>query len=251
MYWLGGGVPFSADDVLTPEVRSALVDPSRRWVASSEPVTAVPSAIARAVAISPDGTAIVDKLRDVPGGFQLDRRARDQLAVAESVPLAPPAREGFGVAYTRLGDAVLIAGGHYPGGAAAQDLWIDHQGAWSTLPLDAARPPVDVETTTYAWGKARLWLVDRSGSGERHLYRINPWTGHVETLRNLHFLKLFDRVWLRTLDDGRVLLAATKEHMHFAAILAARPEAPEQVRLDGIRFGTGKLLKAPEMQMGA
>ena len=85
---------------------------------------------------------------------------------------------------------------------------------------------------------------------KRTAYRVSPWTGEVETLRELHFLKPFDQVWLRTIEDGRVLLAATTANVHFVALLESGPFANGKVSLEGFEFGVGKLLKAPEIRYG-
>ena len=254
VYWLASGARFSADDVLSAGVRDAFVDHELRWVAPSEPITMVRRAsVARAVAVSADGTEIVETLITTASGFAIRSGRQDDTPLAQLSLVGPTARSGFGAAYSRLADAVFVVGGRLANGTPALDVRTEHAGAWSSVALVTERPPVDVEAATYAWADGRLWLVDReptSKSSRRFLYRVSPWTGQVETLRELHFLKQFDRVWLRTVDDGRVLLAATTANVHFAALLESAPFAGGKVSLQGFDFGVGELLKAPEIRYG-
>jgi hypothetical protein len=257
-FWLVGAQRGQANDVLTPKLRASFTDPSVRWVAASEAATNTQlPALGRAVLIAADGSAVVDRLERSPTGFRLalgDRAAPEpdeppRLAALTAASEAPSPRTGFGAVYSRLAGFTAIIGGRLLDGTPARDVWVHTDGTWTRAEIVGAAALANVEAAAFSWLDQRLWIVERlPGAGksqQRRLVRIDPASGHVFSVAELSSLADHDEIWLRTLDDGRILLAAAKGSTHLLAIVSSRPFTRATPKVDACRSGGGRLVAAP------
>jgi hypothetical protein len=255
-YWLVGAQRGEANDLLTQKLRGSFTDPSVRWVAASEAATNTQlPALGRAVLVAADGTAVVDRLERSPTGFRL--ALGDRVPEPDEPPTlagltasaAPSARTDFGAAYSRLADFVAIIGGRFLDGTPARDLWVHHAGVWTRAEITGDAALAQVEAAAFSWFDERLWIVEQvPGSGKsnkRRLLRIDPVSGYVFSIAELSSLADHDEVWLRTLDDGRMLLAAAKGSTCLLALLSSKPFTRATPKVDDCRSGGGQLLAAP------
>jgi hypothetical protein len=101
----------------------------------------------------------------------------------------------------------------------------------------------------YSWFDGQLWIIERTPgpgkSGTRRALRIDAVSGHVLSVATLSSLADHEHVWLRTLDDGRILLVAAKGSTHQLAILSSIPFTGAKPKVDACRTGSGELLAAP------
>jgi hypothetical protein len=122
-------------------------------------------------------------------------------------------------------------------------------GTWTRAEIVGAAALANVEAAAFSWLDQRLWIVERlPGAGksqQRRLVRIDPASGHVFSVAELSSLADHDEIWLRTLDDGRILLAAAKGSTHLLAIVSSRPFTRATPKVDACRSGGGRLVAAP------
>jgi hypothetical protein len=127
------------------------------------------------------------------------------------------ARRDFAVVYSRLAGALwllrngeLVAPEDEPR-AIVRSRIMDPGGGWSRHGLTLERPLGDQARAAFSPRDWRIWSLDRSSQGTKawRLRRIDPGSGKVETSKLLDVLAKYDKVWLASYDDGRVLLVAT------------------------------------------
>ncbi|MEB2313094.1 MAG: hypothetical protein OZ921_17770 [Sorangiineae bacterium] len=281
LYWLSGGRRFSADAVVSPRLRAALVDPELFWVAASEPVATTQSvALPRAVALTADGSRLTEALLRTDSGYQLSSEAEppgdgDQNPIARLTPAlqaaaGPSPRSGFGATLSRVTGVLAVVGGRDALGRPLGDVWTLRHDGWQSQRLFGAAPPADVTAATYAWRGSRVWLVaERAGRARwraghaprRMLYRVDPDSGWIDGVWPLGALGWAEHLWLTATADGRVVLTAAGEHRWLLAVLSsarpargaagrARRRAGGPPALDGFAAGEGTLAAPPRLSQG-
>jgi hypothetical protein len=64
-------------------------------------------------------------------------------------------------------------------------------------------------------------------------------------------LEHFDNLWLRTLEDGRIVLIGQKGNVHWLALLSAIPFLPNApVTVEGATSGVGRVQVPPAIRFG-
>lgn len=136
--------------------------------------------------------------------------------------------------------------------APFDDAWVERDGEWSERPLTNA--PRDAQAAVFSPRDWRVWVIDGRGSGKkrtRHLMRIDADAGWVETDVALRVLNAFDRVWLTTIEDGRVVFVGAIGPTYTVALLSAEPFAKKaRIRVDGAWFGLGEVVVGPDVGDG-
>ncbi len=80
---------------------------------------------------------------------------------------------------------------------------------------------------------------------------MGPETGAVDTDLPVPSLDAYTATWLSTLEDGRVVLAATNATSHVLALLSTEPFSPQStVRVVGARFTAGEIVSGPIVGYG-
>jgi len=245
-----------ANELFSPALRTSLGRVTDAWVTHSEPASLCNSeGCTDAYLLAPDATKVLDALVVTPTGFAM--AVADDVGIGE-VPgkvldvLGPTPRTGFAAVWSRMAAALYVVGGRDPEtGAVRQDLWRFHEGdtAWSSVPVG----PGHVEqalAAVYSHRDQRLWVLD-GREGDAHLLRVNPELGLVETDVRVPSLGGFTRMWLRTIEDGRVVLVATNATSHVVALLTTDPfTSLPNVRVEGAKFDTGEVLSPPFVNLG-
>ncbi len=215
------------------------------------------------------GPPLTDELPAVCGGAGgegtgdsrvVPTAARMILAAAGS-PERPPARARHATAWSRVHGMLVVAGGVGSGGEPQRDvwtLWADR--GWNRAELVGEPVPASVQASVYSWRDARLWILDdeaRGGGGGRprgrawRLYRVDPVSGFVDTRVRVPALDAFDRVYLTTIEDGRVLLSAATASRFVVVLLSTRPfSGTATVDVDGVLHEGGELAAPPQVSEG-
>lgn len=81
--------------------------------------------------------------------------------------------------------------------------------------------------------------------------RVDPEAGFVETDVRVPALDLFERIWLTTIEDGRVVVVASRLATYAIALLSSdRFAARPHVHLDGARIYPGTIVIGPTVRYG-
>jgi len=235
-------------------------------VGSVEPSTSVGagSSAPAGVALSPDGTQVLDHVVQRRGSFVTQR---DAMGDAElPVPLsstsvqpwstasAPAPRTGFQAVYSQAAARTFLVGGTDAAtGLPTRDIWWNDvaSGAWSKVPLEGYTPG-KVNAATYSYREGKLWVLDEVAMGPismARLTRVDPVTGTTEEVGRWPRLRLgskwvFDRHWLALDQDGAVLLVASSA-MTNKHVIVRLQETGAGARVDGVRIGQFALAGPP------
>jgi hypothetical protein len=234
-----GGMP--ATGALSSALLSSLVDSTKRWVGASEPIAITNRASSpRALMLSSDGTTVLGQLTRSATGFSYSRTG----VRATMVP-----RTGFATAYSRTADALFVAGGMSAAGGPLADAWTYRNGAWTSVAIDSDHVPVNVLSAVFSHQDMRMWIVSEPVRGQRHLLRLDPATGAVDTDVRLTELDAMTTPYLTELEDGRVLLAGTDSTSVFLAFLDR--DVNGRIVLGAQYRAAGSLAMAPAVAHGA
>ena len=124
---------------LSPALQTEVANPSLVWVNAVEPLADIGrvSGSLQAVALSADGTTIVDRVLSSNGGLQ---SARDMGLLGSPIGADPPSpRRGFQAVLSRAAGGLFVLGGQDAStGAALHDAWVQLVGqGWRQIVLAA------------------------------------------------------------------------------------------------------------------
>lgn len=221
-----------------------------------------------AVALSADGTTIVDRVYQQQAGFvgQYDREVLvDEveggvraMSLDGSVLGGPSPRRGFQGVYSRASGRVFVVGGTDAASSATSgDIWWRRATGsdWYRVPLDGYAPE-DVIAATYSYRDHNLWVLDQHRHGGLLLARlvsIDPSTGHHTLVGAWPRVRLlgdwvYDRRWLVVDRDGSLLVVASSSRLRNHAIV--RIDLADTPTVDGVRLAPGLLGAAPAVDAG-
>ncbi|MBX3126102.1 MAG: hypothetical protein KF718_05275 [Polyangiaceae bacterium] len=186
-----------------------------------------------------------------PRGWALDTRVPILAAAAAAEPAT--LRTDFVATYSRLTNVVSVVGGRAVGSEAALNDVVSFRDGEPPLHVQLTRslPPV-LQAATYSARHARVWVLGHQsapgnqGKAQWSLLRVNPATGEVDEPDPLPELQSYERAWLRTTAEGRIVVVATRRAHHVVLLVDVEPfrdDAP--LRRLGKRPGTGEVVSLP------
>ncbi len=245
-------------DRVGPALRSSLAS-GAVWVSAAEssPNIGQGTTEPAALALSTDGTQILDRVLQSPSGvFSLRDLERGEVVGAMSAtaqPFGPAPRSDFQAVYSRaLGRLFLVGGNDLTTRQATHDIWWFDLDAyqWNRVALDGYAPE-RVLAATYSYRDRHLWVLDdyKVGAFRRaRLVRIDPATGQSEQIGAWPRAiwprdGVFDKHWLMLDSDGNVLFVASSEWVKEHAVVRIALDGSPHV--DGIRLAPRALLLPP------
>ena len=259
----GRGVALSALDVpgcagtsIPTDVRGALT--TRRWTSAVEPLAALPGLDPRvmAVALSPDGTTLLDVALDTGGELRSLAETEDTLSArlseSQRSATSPPPRAGAASVLSRAVQGVFVVGGEDAAGAPTRDVWFQALGApWRDIPLSGAVRPERVLAATFGFADGHLWIVDeidapRRGRGPSRrlarLLRVDVASGEIEVVIVAPRHRPDLRPYLSVDPQGAIVLTLAGERRFVSLRLEARRGRHNVSR---VRTERGKLVRPP------
>lgn len=262
--WLSEGGGRDASRMLSPELALVLADPTSLVVPASEPSSVGGGFGPRGVVLQPDpssgGVSIKGIQYDGAAGFQLVPMEGLSGAVLEAVARyfeAPSPRGDFALAYSRLTDALYVFHGTDTAAPAhGARVWTRAESGWNGRELSEATPePLDTRAV-FSIQDGHLWVLDRGTSpvGVR-LRRIRPTSGEITTTHVLASLNDYERFWLATLENGRVVLVAATSSAatpRFTVTVLSAPQraAGGPIQVGGTATVEKRLLVGPSVAEG-
>jgi len=268
--WASDGTGIAIDEMVSPNLRLGLLDTGLNWISSSEPAGVCNAdGCTKAFALTADGTQIADTIAVTGDGFKgavLDGLVEfdesgtfinnsggtipDSVAGMLAIP-GPTPRTGYAAAWSQTVGKLYVLGGTNPStGAPRADAWTKRQqveSGWSSVALDPLHAPRNVRAATFSPADGRMWVLDRPTTQTR-LLRIDPEAGTIDIDVPVPVLDGYRDVWLSTIEDGRVILAATTSSSHVIALLSSTPSSPRSPLLVvGARFADGELVGPPSV----
>jgi len=270
---LGGGVGVLRSDGQVQMVTAKLGARLQQTLASDavlvsgvEPATSIGGGarLPAAVALSADGSAIVDRVWQRAGGFisSYDREViggDEPLGTLMSAPATvsegPAPRRDYQAVYSRAAGKIFLVGGldSATNQLAGDIWWSDVAGNdWLRIPLNGYAPE-QVLAAAYSYRDKRLWVLDQSGSGAdltARLVSVEPTTGAHAVLGTWKRTTIgnnklvFDHHWLALDRDGSVLLAASSAKLNKHVIVRI-DNGTASAQIDGLRVAPFNLVAPP------
>jgi hypothetical protein len=229
-------------------LRPVLANTDLVWASRVEPTPFAGTARAdlRAVALSPDGTAVEELAVDVGGVLATRQESEFPPFVSRGNP-APPPRKDFVTFYSAAAGGLFVLGGQDPLlGGARHDIWFRALGNdWGRI--DSFEPD-EVVDATFSYADMHLYVLDRTGGGSTaRLTRLDMRSGRVEPLGQWSVGTSFERQWLTVDMDGAVLLATSSATQARVARLAISGGQAFAERID---VDEPALARAPVVDVG-
>ncbi|MFW5738826.1 MAG: hypothetical protein ACOC1F_00525 [Myxococcota bacterium] len=255
------GTQQDVTDQLGPSLTASLDDTSLTWVTPVEPNTLMGRGrtLPLAIALSEDGTRVVDRIRSDGTRLVGDRdrpvdvvRQLSDFALSSTAPGAVPPRTAFSAVMSRARNGVYVVGGNVPHTNEPRgDAWFLNlsSGIWVPVRMTDYRPE-RVLAATYAFGDQRLWILDEQRTGwvwKRRLARVDVDRGTVDIVGEWPSLRVFDRHWLQVDRDGAVILAASSRALRKHILLRLVNDGA--IRVDGLHVGQWDLIAPPGVDM--